>query len=133
MVVLGGGDTGMDCNRTAIRQGAASVTCAYRRDEVNMPGSKREVANSKEEGVVFLFNQQPLEILGSDHVTGVRLIGTQLGEPDPMAGGDQSLLRVRRMYRPCRCRHHCVRFPSQSTGMVVRRSNRNEAERSRAR
>ncbi len=83
VVVLGGGDTGMDCNRTAIRQGAASVTCAYRRDEGNMPGSKREVANSKEEGVVFLFNQQPLEILGSDHVTGVRLIGTQPGEPGP--------------------------------------------------
>jgi len=81
VVVLGGGDTGMDCNRTAIRQGAASVTCAYRRDEVNMPGSRREVANSKEEGVVFLFNQQPLEILGGDHVTGVKLIETELGEP----------------------------------------------------
>ena len=64
MVVLGGGDTGMDCNRTAIRQGAASVTCAYRRDERNMPGSRREVANSKEEGVTFLFNRQPVEILG---------------------------------------------------------------------
>ena len=50
VVVLGGGDTGMDCNRTAIRQGAESVTCAYRRDEENMPGSRREVANSKEEG-----------------------------------------------------------------------------------
>jgi glutamate synthase (NADPH/NADH) small chain len=81
VVVLGGGDTGMDCNRTAIRQGAASVTCAYRRDEENMPGSRREVANSKEEGVVFLFNQQPLSILGYQHVTGVRLIETQLGEP----------------------------------------------------
>ena len=53
VVVLGGGDTGMDCNRTAIRQGAASVSCAYRRDEENMPGSRREVANSKEEGVSF--------------------------------------------------------------------------------
>jgi glutamate synthase (NADPH/NADH) small chain len=82
VVVLGGGDTGMDCNRTAIRQGAASVTCAYRRDEENMPGSRREVANSKEEGVVFLFNQQPLSILGEEHVTGVKLIETQLGEPD---------------------------------------------------
>jgi len=82
VVVLGGGDTGMDCNRTAIRQGAASVSCAYRRDEENMPGSRREVANSKEEGVNFLFNQQPLEIIGSDKVTGVRLIKTQLGEPD---------------------------------------------------
>ena len=96
VVVLGGGDTGMDCNRTAIRQGAASVTCAYRRDEVNMPGSRREVANSKEEGVVFLFNQQPLEILGGDHVTGVKLIETELGEPgsdgrrrpEPVEGSD---------------------------------------------
>jgi glutamate synthase (NADPH/NADH) small chain len=83
VVVLGGGDTGMDCNRTAIRQGAASVTCAYRRDEVNMPGSRREVANSREEGVRFLFNRQPVEIIGSDHVTGVKLIETRLGEPGP--------------------------------------------------
>ena len=51
VVVLGGGDTGMDCNRTAIRQGAASVTCTYRRDEANMPGSRRDYKNSKEEGV----------------------------------------------------------------------------------
>ena len=81
VVVLGGGDTGMDCNRTAIRQGAASVACAYRRDEVNMPGSRREVANSKEEGVQFLFNEQPVEILGTDHVTGVKLVKTELGGP----------------------------------------------------
>lgn len=85
VVVLGGGDTGMDCNRTAIRQGAASVSCAYRRDEENMPGSRREVRNSKEEGVEFLFNQQPLEIVGADRVTGVKLIETQMGAPD--AGG----------------------------------------------
>jgi glutamate synthase (NADPH/NADH) small chain len=85
VVVLGGGDTGMDCNRTAIRQGAASVSCAYRRDEANMPGSRREVSNSREEGVVFLFNQQPLEVVGTDRVTGVKLIETQLGAPD--AGG----------------------------------------------
>ena len=56
VVVLGGGDTAMDCNRTAIRQAAANVYCAYRRDEANMPGSFKEVANSKEEGVEFLFN-----------------------------------------------------------------------------
>jgi glutamate synthase (NADPH/NADH) small chain len=84
VVVLGGGDTGMDCNRTAIRQGAASVRCAYRRDEANMPGSRREVANSKEEGIEFLFNRQPVEILGGDCVTGVRVVETQLGE----AGAD---------------------------------------------
>ena len=82
VVVLGGGDTGMDCNRTAVRQGAASVSCAYRRDEANMPGSRREVSNSREEGVNFLFNRQPLEILGTDRVTGVRLMETRLGEPD---------------------------------------------------
>ncbi len=81
VVVLGGGDTGMDCNRTAIRQGAASVSCAYRRDEANMPGSRREVANSKEEGVNFMFNRQPLEIMGTDKVTGVKVIETRLGEP----------------------------------------------------
>jgi glutamate synthase (NADPH/NADH) small chain len=81
VVVLGGGDTGMDCNRTALRQGAKSVSCAYRRDEENMPGSRREVANSKEEGVQFLFNRQPLEIVGGDHVTGVKVIETRLGAP----------------------------------------------------
>jgi len=79
VVVLGGGDTGMDCNRTAIRQGALSVTCAYRRDEENMPGSRREVANSKEEGIRFLFNRQPVEILGNGAVSGVRVVETQLG------------------------------------------------------
>ncbi|MEM1173842.1 MAG: FAD-dependent oxidoreductase [Pseudomonadota bacterium] len=83
VVVLGGGDTGMDCNRTAIRQGASSVSCAYRRDEDNMPGSRREVVNSKEEGVNFLFNRQPLEIIGTDKVEGVKVIQTQLGEPGP--------------------------------------------------
>ena len=84
VVVLGGGDTGMDCNRTAVRQGAASVTCAYRRDEENMPGSRREVANSKEEGVTFLFNRQPLEIIGDESgVTGVKVIETKMGAPGP--------------------------------------------------
>jgi len=83
VVVLGGGDTGMDCNRTAIRQGADSVTCAYRRDEANMPGSRREVKNSREEGVTFLFNRQPLEIVGSGRVQGVKVIETKLGDPGP--------------------------------------------------
>jgi glutamate synthase (NADPH/NADH) small chain len=83
VVVLGGGDTGMDCNRTAVRQGAASVTCAYRRDEENMPGSRREVANSREEGVTFLFNRQPLEIVGDGKVTGVKVIETKMGKPGP--------------------------------------------------
>jgi len=99
VVVLGGGDTGMDCNRTAIRQGATSVTCAYRRDEENMPGSRREVANSKEEGIEFLFNRQPVEILGDDRVTGVKLVETRLGaadasgrrQPEAVPGSEQVL------------------------------------------
>ena len=82
VVVLGGGDTGMDCNRTAIRQGAASVACTYRRDEANMPGSRRDYRNSKEEGVSFLFNRQPTEIVGSERVEGVKLVETRLTEPD---------------------------------------------------
>ena len=82
VLVLGGGDTAMDCNRTAIRQRASSVTCAYRRDEENMPGSRREVANAKEEGVQFLFNRQPTEIIGDGKVEGVKLVTTELGEPD---------------------------------------------------
>ena len=82
VVVLGGGDTAMDCNRTSIRQGAESVFCAYRRDEENMPGSKREVLNAKEEGVQFLFNRQPVEIVGDGKVEGIKLLTTQLGEPD---------------------------------------------------
>ena len=82
VIILGGGDTAMDCNRTAIRQGAKSVKCLYRRDEKNMPGSRREVQNAKEEGVQFEFNIQPIEILGKDKVEGVRIVRTQLGEPD---------------------------------------------------
>jgi glutamate synthase (NADPH) small chain len=82
-MVLGGGDTGMDCNRTAIRQGAASVTCTYRRDELHMPGSRRDYKNSREEGVEFLFNRQPIEIVGSDRVEGVKLVQTRLGAPGP--------------------------------------------------
>ena len=82
VVVLGGGDTGMDCVRSAVRLGAASVRCLYRRDEANMPGSAREVANAREEGVEFLFNCQPLALLGDDVVTAVQVAQTRLGEPD---------------------------------------------------
>ena len=82
VVVLGGGDTAMDCNRTSIRQGAASVTCAYRRDQQNMPGSRREVNNAIEEGVQFLWNRQPVAIVGDGKVEGVKLVTTTLGEPD---------------------------------------------------
>ena len=82
VVVLGGGDTAMDCNRTALRQGAKSVKCLYRRDEKNMPGSKREVINAKEEGVEFEFNIQPIEILGNKSVEGIKVVRTELGEAD---------------------------------------------------
>ncbi|HQU16841.1 MAG: glutamate synthase small subunit [Chromatiales bacterium 21-64-14] len=82
VVVLGGGDTAMDCNRTAVRQGAKSVSCVYRRDEENMPGSRREVANAREEGVRFLFNRQPIEVIGDTRVEGVKTVTTRLGEPD---------------------------------------------------
>jgi len=82
VVVLGGGDTAMDCVRTAIRQGASKVTCVYRRDRANMPGSMREVDNALEEGIEFLFNRQPLEIVGEETVEGIKLITTELGEAD---------------------------------------------------
>ena len=84
VVVLGGGDTAMDCVRTSIRQHAANVVCAYRRDEANMPGSRREVKNAREEGVKFKFNLQPigLELDSSGHVAGVKVVKTALGEPD---------------------------------------------------
>lgn len=84
VVVLGGGDTAMDCVRTSVRQQAEQVICAYRRDEVNMPGSRREVQNAREEGVDFQFNLQPLEIItnAAGAVSGIKMVKTQLGEPD---------------------------------------------------
>lgn len=84
VVVLGGGDTAMDCLRTSLRQGADSVICAYRRDESNMPGSKKEVKNSREEGAEFLFNVQPQRICLDEagNVCGISLVRTEMGEPD---------------------------------------------------
>ena len=83
VIVLGGGDTAMDCLRTAVRQQADKVICAYRRDEENMPGSRREVKNSKEEGVEFLYNRQPVEVVEYfGQACGVKVIETELGEPD---------------------------------------------------
>jgi glutamate synthase (NADPH/NADH) small chain len=66
VVVLGGGDTAMDCTRTAIRQQAREVICVYRRDKASMPGSNKEVVNAQEKGVKFRFNCQPVEVLGAD-------------------------------------------------------------------
>ncbi len=82
VIVLGGGDTAMDCNRTAIRQGANKVTCTYRRDEASLPGSRRDYESSRDEGVDFLFERQPVEIIGKDHVEAVKLMRTRLGPPD---------------------------------------------------
>ncbi len=88
VVVIGGGDTAMDCVRTSVREGASSVKCLYRRDELNMPGSKKEVLNAKEEGVEFLFNVSPLSI----DENGVKLIKTSMSTPD--GSGRSSIVEV---------------------------------------
>ena len=111
IVILGGGDTAMDCNRTAIRQGAESVMCAYRRDEANMPGSKKEVLNAKEEGVQFLFNRQPVEIVGDGKVEGIKLLTTELGEPD--ARGRRSPVAVAGSEEVISCDHVLIAFGFQ--------------------
>ena len=82
IVVIGGGDTAMDCVRTAIRQGASSVTCLYRRDRTNMPGSRREVHYAEEEGVKFTWLAAPEAFVGEDNVTAVRAQRIHLGVPD---------------------------------------------------
>ena len=89
VVVVGGGDTAMDCVRTAVRQGAASVTCLYRRDKANMPGSMREVKNAEEEGIEFAWLSAPEAFLGDGHVSAVRVQTMRLGLPD--ATGRQSI------------------------------------------
>ncbi len=99
VVVIGGGDTAMDCVRTAVRQGAKSVTCLYRRDRANMPGSLREVKNAEDEGVVFDWLAAPEAFLGDDTVTGVRATRMHLGLPDaagrlsvdPIAGSSYTI------------------------------------------
>ena len=89
VVVIGGGDTAMDCVRTAVRQEAKSVTCLYRRDKQNMPGSLREVSNAEDEGVVFTWLAAPEAFLGENTVSGVRATRMHLGLPD--ASGRQSV------------------------------------------
>ena len=88
VVVLGGGDTAMDCVRTAVRQGARSVKCLYRRDRANMPGSQREVKHAEEEGVEFVWLTAPQSFLGTESVTHVRSVRIHLGMPD--ASGRQT-------------------------------------------
>ena len=82
IVVIGGGDTAMDCVRTSIRQKAKSVKCLYRRDKENMPGSAREVANAEEEGVEFVWLSSPKEFIGTNKVEGLMVDKIRLGEPD---------------------------------------------------
>ena len=82
IVVIGGGDTAMDCVRTAIRQNAKSVKCLYRRDKENMPGSAREVANAEEEGVEFVWLTAPKEFIGKNKIESLKVNKIKLGEPD---------------------------------------------------
>ena len=82
VIVVGGGDTAMDCVRTAVRQGAKSVKCLYRRDRGNMPGSRREVENAEEEGVEFIWLTNPRAFMGEGDVSAVRVARMRLGQPD---------------------------------------------------
>ena len=82
VVVIGGGDTAMDCVRTSIRQNAKSVKCLYRRDKENMPGSAREVKNAEEEGVEFVWLSSPKEFIGKSKVESLVVDKINLGEPD---------------------------------------------------
>ena len=101
VLVLGGGDTAMDCNRTAIRQGATSVSCVYRRDEDNMPGSRAELVNAKEEGVEFLWNRQPIEIVGDGKVEGLKVAETELGPADANGRRSPQIIAGSEQIIPC--------------------------------
>mgnify|MGYP003310214226 FL=1 len=82
VIVIGGGDTAMDCVRTCIRQNAKSVKCLYRRDRENMPGSAREVHNAEDEGVKFLWLSNPKEFIGKNFIKSLIANKIKLGEPD---------------------------------------------------
>ena len=82
VIVIGGGDTGMDCVRTAVRQNAKSVKCLYRRDRENMPGSAREVYNAEEEGVEFIWLSNPKKFIGTSQISSVLVERIKLGETD---------------------------------------------------
>ncbi len=94
VVVVGGGDTAMDCVRTSLREGAQSVKCLYRRDAQNMPGSTKEYINAKEEGVNFEFYVSPKSLISNEHgdIVAVEMIKTKLGDPD--ASGRQSVEEI---------------------------------------
>ena len=102
VVVIGGGDTAMDCVRTAVRQGAKSVKCLYRRDQKNMPGSQREVENAIEEGIDFQWLTLPAEYIGSNLINKLKIIKMTLGSPDesgrrkpePIPGSEINLMII---------------------------------------
>jgi glutamate synthase (NADPH/NADH) small chain len=96
VAVIGGGDTAMDCVRTAVRQGARSVTCLYRRDRENIPGSLREVFNAEEEGVQFEWLSLPTAMLGAGDVSGLSCVRMRLGPPD--AAGRNSVEQIHSSY-----------------------------------
>ncbi len=101
VVVIGGGDTAMDCVRTAVRQGATSVKCLYRRDRANMPGSQREVANAEEEGVEFVWLSAPRGFSGGDHVEGVMVQRMRLGAPDATGRQVPEIIEGADYVEPC--------------------------------
>ena len=94
VVVIGGGDTAMDCVRTSVRQKAKSVKCLYRRDKENMPGSSREVANAEEEGVEFVWLSSPKEFKGKNKIENLVVDQIQLGEPDESGEEDLRFKKV---------------------------------------
>jgi len=122
VVVIGGGDTGMDCVRTAVRQGAEQVTCLYRRDRDNMPGSQREVGHAIEEGVHFEWLAAPEAFLGSDVVGSVRALRMRLGAPD--AEGRQSVKPVpdSTFTLPCDLAILALGFDAQNLSVVFEES-----------
>jgi len=116
VIVIGGGDTAMDCVRTAVRQGASSVKCVYRRDEESMPGSQREVANAKEEGVQFEFCSSPLEIEYDSHtkvVTGLKTIKTE--QKESTGDGYKPLTNINGSERTIKCDAIIVAFGFQAS------------------
>ena len=99
VLVVGGGDTAMDCVRTAVRQGAKSVKCLYRRDQDNIPGSQKEVQNALEEGVDFKWLTLPIEYIGNGKILKTKTANMQLGSidesgrrhPEPVSGSEQMI------------------------------------------
>jgi hypothetical protein len=138
VVVLGGGDTAMDCVRTAIRQGADRVICAYRRDAENMPGSKREVKNAQEEGVEFMFNLQPIgSSAGRPGCTcGIKVVSTELGAPDARGRRNPVVIEGSEEVLAGRCGGDGLRLPAQPPaldgGHGIELDNRDRIKATRA-